>query len=88
MKLYLNDEKSHVDPCPHIGILLGLDSNDQDHCGISSINIPINMVPATNVYYSTYTTVLKTTQVKYPEYTLLMRWGVRTLAHIGVTLFL
>ena len=23
MKLHLNDEKSHVDPCPHIGILLG-----------------------------------------------------------------
>jgi hypothetical protein len=24
MKLYLSDEKIHVDPCPHNGILLGL----------------------------------------------------------------
>ena len=29
MKLYLNDEKTHVDPCPHNGIQLGL----KDHCG-------------------------------------------------------
>ena len=29
MKPYLSDEKTHVDPCPHIGILLGLDSNDK-----------------------------------------------------------
>ena len=24
--------KTQVDPCPHISILLGLDSNDGDHC--------------------------------------------------------
>ena len=29
MKLHLSDEKTHVDPCFHIGILLGLDSNDK-----------------------------------------------------------
>ena len=28
MKLYLNDDKSHVELCPLIGILLGL----KDHC--------------------------------------------------------
>ena len=28
MKLHLSDEKPHVDPCFHIGILLGLDSTD------------------------------------------------------------
>ena len=32
MKLYLNEEKTNVDSCPHNCILLGLDSNDQDHC--------------------------------------------------------
>ena len=32
MKLYLSDENTHEDLCPHIGILLGLDSNDCDHC--------------------------------------------------------
>ena len=33
MKLYLSDEITHVNgTCPHIGILLGLDSNDRDRC--------------------------------------------------------
>ena len=31
MKVYLDDEKTHVDPCPHNGTS-GLDSNDRDHC--------------------------------------------------------
>ena len=32
MKVYLDDEKIHVDRCPHNGILCGLDSNDRNHC--------------------------------------------------------
>ena len=32
MKLYLKNVKTQVDPCPHISILLWLDSNDGDHC--------------------------------------------------------
>ena len=38
MKRYLSDKKTHVDPCPHNGILLGLDSNDRDHCAIQVLN--------------------------------------------------
>ena len=37
MKVYLDDEKTHVDPCPHNGIQCGLDSNDRDHCVTSSV---------------------------------------------------
>ena len=33
MKLYLNEEKTNIDPFPHNCIQLGQDSNDQDHCG-------------------------------------------------------
>ena len=31
MKLHLSDEKTYVDPCPHIGVLLGLNCNGKDY---------------------------------------------------------
>ena len=43
MKLYLNDEKTHVDPCPHNGIQCGLDSNDRDHCATAGRKIQFKL---------------------------------------------
>ena len=41
MKLYLNEEKTNIDPHPHNYVQLGLDSNDQDHCDRDHIHVKI-----------------------------------------------
>ena len=41
MEVYLDDEKRHVNPCPHNGIKCGL----KDHCGSSLKNVSTSVWP-------------------------------------------